>query len=106
MKRLLPDKIFYTIQEVSNYLGIKPYVLRFWESEFEILRPARTRGAQRRYRKEDIEIIERIRELLYSQKYTIKGAREKLALSKQKDREELKFELEREIVELLEMLQK
>lgn len=72
------DKLFYSISEVSHITGIRPYVLRYWETEFKLLNPDKNLGGQRTYRKKDIEIILRIKKLLYEQKYTIEGAKKKL----------------------------
>jgi len=71
-------KLFFSIGEVSEITDLPPYVLRFWESEFKELRPEKSRGGHRRYQKEDIELILRIKNLLYQNKFTIKGAREEL----------------------------
>ncbi len=73
-----PDKLFYKIQEVSDVTDIKPYVLRYWESEFPDLAPEKDSRDQRRYRKVDIELIFTIKKLLYEERYTIAGARQKL----------------------------
>ncbi|RLD18532.1 MAG: MerR family transcriptional regulator [Caldiserica bacterium] len=86
------EKKFYTIKEASRITGVKPYVLRYWESEFKLLRPARRESGQRRYTKEDIELIERIKHLLYVEKYSIKGAREKLLEERRKKKEQLELE--------------
>jgi DNA-binding transcriptional MerR regulator len=71
-------KLFYRIQEVAQMTGLKPYVLRYWESEFKELSPAKDASDQRRYRQSDIEVILAIRKLLYEERYTIKGARTRL----------------------------
>lgn len=73
-----PRKLFYRIQEVSEITGLKPYVLRYWESEFTELAPEKDANDQRRYRQKDIEIVLRIKDLLYEQKFTIAGARKRL----------------------------
>jgi len=70
-----PQKLFYRIQEVSQQTGIKPHVLRYWETEFPMLSPQKGANDQRRYRQADIVLIRRIKLLLYEQKYTIAGAR-------------------------------
>jgi DNA-binding transcriptional MerR regulator len=75
----LPEKRLYLISEVSKYLGVESFVLRYWETEFEMLKPLRTKGGQRRYRPEDIKLALKIKDLLYNQKYTIAGARRYLA---------------------------
>ena len=71
-------KLYYRIGEVSKLTGIKPYVLRYWESEFRWMAPAKSRSKQRLYRQRDIEVIQLIKKLLYEEKYTIAGARRKL----------------------------
>ena len=71
-------KLFYRIQEVSKLTGIKPYVLRYWESEFRELSPAKDASDQRRYRQGDIEVVLAIRKLLYEDRFTIEGARKRL----------------------------
>lgn len=72
------DKRYYRIGEVSEITGIKPYVLRYWESEFRWMSPAKSRSKQRLYRARDIEIIELIKRLLYAERFTIEGAKKKL----------------------------
>lgn len=72
--REYPKKLFYKIQEVANIVGVEPYVLRYWETKFPMLSPDKDGADQRRYRQKDIELILRIRELLYEEKYTIAGA--------------------------------
>ncbi|MEW6670399.1 MAG: MerR family transcriptional regulator [Thermodesulfobacteriota bacterium] len=74
----LPDKLYFKIGEVSRLAGIPPYVLRFWESEFKQINPRRTQSGQRQYRKNDVELILKIKHLLYDRKYTIQGARRHL----------------------------
>src|SRR5213594_2449236 len=69
------EKPFYKIGEVCEITGTQPYVLRFWESEFPMLAPKKNRSGQRVYRKRDIELIHRIKTLLYEEEYTIAGAR-------------------------------
>jgi DNA-binding transcriptional MerR regulator len=71
-------KLFCRIQEVSKLTGLKPYVLRYWESEFKELAPAKDASDQRRYRQADIEVILAIRKLLYEDRFTIEGARKRL----------------------------
>ncbi|MBN1917231.1 MAG: MerR family transcriptional regulator [Verrucomicrobia bacterium] len=70
-----PDKLYYSIGEVRALTDLEPYVLRYWESEFPQLKPKKNSGGQRAYQRKDIELILRIKELLYEQGYTIKGAR-------------------------------
>lgn len=73
-----PGKLFYKINEVSRITGIKPYVLRYWETEFDGLKPQKDVNDQRRYRKEDIDLIHKIKNLLYDERFTIAGARKQL----------------------------
>lgn len=87
MEEKIPDKLYYKIREVTEITGIKPYVLRYWESEFGLLNIQKSRSGQRTYRKKDIETILRIKKLLYDDCYTIAGARQKLLGSrKEKDK--------------------
>jgi DNA-binding transcriptional MerR regulator len=72
------DKRYYRIGEVAEITGIKPYVLRYWESEFRWMTPAKSRSKQRLYRARDIEIVELIKRLLYVERFTIEGAKKKL----------------------------
>ena len=74
----IPDKNYFRIGEVSKILGVKPYVVRYWESEFVTVRPVRTRSDQRLYRKKDVEQLLAIKTLLYKEMYTIAGARKRL----------------------------
>jgi len=77
----IPDKLYFKIGEVSKLLGIPTYVLRFWETEFSRIRPKRTPAGQRLYRRKDVELIFRIKGLLYEQRYTIEGAKKHLSNS-------------------------
>ena len=72
------NKRFFRIGDVSRLLGIKPYVLRFWESEFSLLKPNRADSKQRIYKKEDIELLLEIKTLLHSERLTIEGAKKRL----------------------------
>jgi len=74
----IPDKLYYKIGEVAKYTGIKTHVLRYWETEFKAIRPNKSRSNQRLYRKQDVELILRLKDLLYNQGFTIAGARKKL----------------------------
>ncbi len=72
-------KYYYSIGEVCNLLNVKPHTVRYWESEFPQIRPQRTRGDTRRYTQEKIELLRMIRDLLYVQKFTVKGVRKRLS---------------------------
>ena len=78
MELTLPDKHFFKIGEVSDLLGVKPYVLRYWEKEFHLVRPQKSRTNQRVYSRKDVELIARIKHLLYDEKFTIAGAKMQL----------------------------
>jgi len=74
----LPDKLFFRIGEVGRITGVKPYVLRYWESVFPRIRPQKTRSGQRLYRRKDVETVLLVKKLLWDQRFTIEGARKKL----------------------------
>ena len=74
----IPEKIFFKIGEVCDITGIQAHVLRYWESEFPMLAPQKNRAGQRTYRRRDVEMVLRIKELLYDEQYTIAGAKKKL----------------------------
>src|ERR687893_3242586 len=75
----IPEKLFFKIGEVCELTGVQAHVLRYWESEFPMLAPQKNRAGQRTYRKRDVEMALRIKELLYEDQYTIAGAKKKLA---------------------------
>ena len=74
----IPAKRYFTIGEVSELCGVKPYVLRYWEQEFTQLKPVKRRGNRRYYQHHEVLLIRRIRDLLYEQGFTINGARHRL----------------------------
>jgi DNA-binding transcriptional MerR regulator len=74
----IPEKLFFKIGEVCDITGVQAHVLRYWESEFPMLAPQKNRAGQRTYRKRDVEMALRIKELLYEDQYTIAGAKKKL----------------------------
>ena len=74
----IPDKEYFSIGEVSRLVQVPSYVLRYWESEFHLLRPARRTSGQRKYIKKDVEVIFQVKDLLYNRKFTIEGARKYL----------------------------
>ena len=75
----IPAKRYFTIGEVSDLCGVKPYVLRYWEQEFTQLKPMKRRGNRRYYQHHEVLLIRRIRDLLYEQGFTISGARNRLS---------------------------
>ena len=74
----IPEKIFFKIGEVCDLVGVQAHVLRYWETEFPMLSPQKNRSGQRSYRRRDVEIALRVKELLYDDLYTIAGAKKKL----------------------------
>lgn len=80
MDKKIPSKLFFKIGEVCELTDTQPYVLRYWESEFPALAPAKNNSGQRIYRRRDIETILRIKTLLYEEGFTIAGAKKKLEL--------------------------
>ena len=78
MKDLAIKKLYYSISEVSEITSVKPYILRYWESEFPQLKPSKNRAGKRIYRQSDIQLILRIKKLLYEEKFTIEGAISKI----------------------------
>jgi DNA-binding transcriptional MerR regulator len=75
---IIPEKLFFKIGEVCDIVGVQAHVLRYWETEFPMLSPQKNRSGQRTYRRRDVEIALRIKELLYEEMYTIAGAKKKL----------------------------
>jgi DNA-binding transcriptional MerR regulator len=74
----IPNKLYFRIGEVAKLAGVKPYVLRFWESEFRSLDPKKSGRGQRLYRRKDVELVLEIKRLLYEKRFTIEGARKVL----------------------------
>jgi len=108
------DKLYYSISEVAQITGIKPYVLRFWEKEFGLLRPKKNKAGNRSYQQKDIDLINQIKHLLYEEGYTIEGAKSKLKNLRHDDLgpvvaekmrlQNLLAEIRKEISALLEIL--
>ncbi|WP_353684674.1 MerR family transcriptional regulator [Thermodesulfovibrio sp. 3907-1M] len=78
IQKQLPFKIFYKIGETSRIVGVEPYVLRYWETEFPFLKPKKTKTGQRLYTKKDIEMLFLIKKMLYEERFTVEGVRQKL----------------------------
>jgi DNA-binding transcriptional MerR regulator len=74
----IPDKLYFRIGEVSDLVGVEPYVLRYWETEFPAVGPKKSDTGHRMYRRKEVELLLRIKYLLYEKKYTIEGARQHL----------------------------
>src|SRR6187455_1049321 len=75
---VIPEKIYFKIGEVCELVGVQAHVLRYWETEFSMLSPQKNKSGQRSYRRRDVEIALRIKQLLYTEMFTIAGARKKL----------------------------
>ena len=93
MAQRLPDKIYFKIGEVSEIIGVEPYVLRYWETEFDVLKPSKAPSRHRLYKKKDVEMLLDIKRLLYSEGFTIEGARKKLNETKKEEKTQLKLPL-------------
>ncbi|HPX60920.1 MAG TPA: MerR family transcriptional regulator [Deltaproteobacteria bacterium] len=78
MSTALPDKLFYKIGEVAQLAGVRTSVLRFWETEFEFLKPEKSSTGQRLYTNREVELILEVRRLLYDQKFTIEGVKQRI----------------------------
>src|ERR1700687_4737233 len=113
----IPDKLYFKIGEVSELLGVEPYVLRYWETEFPLLSPKKSGTGHRLYRRKDVELLLRIKQLLYEKRFTIQGARQWLqaegrpqtARRAKRVQQELFFEdplpeIRRELAAILEIL--
>ena len=100
MAKDVTQKLYYDISEVSKITGVKPYVLRYWETEFPSLKPLKTGTGQRKYKQKDIDQILQIKELLHKESYTIAGARKKIG------KEEVRQSHKKDIVSLLEYTKK
>jgi len=93
MAQRLPEKIYFKIGEVSEIVGVEPYVLRYWETEFDVLKPSKAPSRHRLYKKRDVELLLEIKRLLYSEGFTIEGARKKLRETKKDEKNQLKLPL-------------
>lgn len=89
----LPEKIYFKIGEVSQIVGVEPYVLRYWETEFDLLKPSKAPSNHRLYKKRDVELLLEIKRLLYTEGFTIEGARRKLKQAKKEEKDQLKLPL-------------
>lgn len=76
--RQLPDKLYFRIGEVADIVGVEPHVLRYWETEFRSVKPEKSRKGQRVYSRRDVDVLLKVKDLLYGHRYTIAGAKRKL----------------------------
>ena len=81
----IPDKLYFRIGEASRLVGVKPYVLRYWEKEFSAIKPEKSKSQQRLYRRVDVVLFCQIKHLLHEERFTIEGCRKKIAASEIKD---------------------
>jgi DNA-binding transcriptional MerR regulator len=116
----IPDKLYFRIGEVSDLVGVEPYVLRYWETEFPAVGPKKSDTGHRMYRRKEVELLLRIKHLLYEKKYTIEGARQFLhgeskmpkrkrpIISEQRDlfSEHALPEIRKELAAILDLLKK
>ena len=116
MRSIPAGRLYYSISEVSDMIGVQPHVLRYWETQFKMLRPKKGRGGARMYRKRDVEVLFEVKQLLYENRFTIAGARRKLLDDRQSreqmeltfartDREEMLRALRKDLEGLLAMVQ-
>ncbi len=90
---LSSDRLYYRIGEVSRITGLKPHVLRYWESEFKVIKPYKAGSLQRLYRKKDLDIIQKIKKLLYEEGFTIAGAKKKIRDLERAENQQMKLRL-------------
>jgi DNA-binding transcriptional MerR regulator len=111
----IPDKLFFRIGEVSAMLGLEPYVLRYWETEFPSLSPKKSGTGHRLYRRKDVELLLQIKHLLYEKRFTIDGARQHLQAEAKNAQKDIKQEqqplfsdplpeIRRELSDILKMM--
>lgn len=93
----IPDKLYFKIGEVSELLGVEPYVLRYWESEFPSLSPKKSGTGHRLYRRKDVELLLRIKHLLYEKRFTIEGARQSLHIEAKAPKPKLAKRVQQEL---------
>jgi len=101
METIIPEKAYFRIGEVSKIVNVEPYVIRYWETEFKTLSPVRTKTAQRLYRRRDVEELLTIKNLLYSQRFTIDGAKKQLHKMRGNSSPELKKSSEKQTLNLI-----
>ena len=105
----IPDKLFFKISDVCEIVGVEPYVLRFWETEFPGLAPGKSKSGHRIYKRKDVENMLRVKELLYERGFTIAGARKQLSKSKssrKEDRDAVLRKIRSELQDILTLLQR
>ena len=103
----IPNKLFFRIGEVCKIVDLEPFVLRFWETEFPNLAPEKSKSGHRVYKRKDIEMVLRIKELLYERGYTIAGARKQLSRSRPREhRQKILHQIREELRDILTLLRR
>jgi DNA-binding transcriptional MerR regulator len=92
-------KIYYSISEVADLTDVRPHVLRYWESKFKMLKPKKNRAGNRMYRAKDIDLVLKIKDLLYDRRFTIAGARRRLLDERRSGDDQIELDFERRIAE-------
>jgi DNA-binding transcriptional MerR regulator len=109
MSQEIPNKLFFKISEVCEIVGVEPYVLRFWETEFPNFAPEKSKAGHRVYKKKDVENVLKIKELLYDRGFTIAGARKQLSKprgAKKVDRDEVLTNVRKGLQDILTLLRR
>ena len=104
----IPDKLFFKISEVCEIVGVEPYVLRFWETEFPNFAPQKSKAGHRVYKRKDIENVLKIKELLYDRGFTIAGARRQLSKARvsKAERDQVLHRVRKGLQDILTLLQR
>lgn len=105
----IPEKLFFRIGEVCEIAGVEPYVLRFWETEFPFLAPQKSKSGHRVYRKKDVEVVLKIKDLLYGRGFTIPGARKQLSKTRSgqgPQRDKVLIQVRNELRDILTLLRR
>ena len=105
----IPNKLFFKIGEVCEIVGVEPYVLRFWETEFPNLAPGKSKTGHRVYKRKDVENVLRVKQLLYERGFTIDGERKQLAksrTSRRSERDEVLIRVRKELQDILTLLRR
>jgi len=105
METIIPEKAYFRIGEVSKILSVEPYVIRYWETEFKTVNPVRTKTAQRLYRKKDVQELLTIKNLLYSQRFTIDGAKKQLQKTRNIEEPEERYSEKQKLILIKRELQ-
>ena len=109
MAKAIPNKLFFKIGEVCELLGVEPYVLRFWETEFPNIAPQKSKAGHRVYRRKDVEKIMKVKELLYERGFTIPGARKQLSAERvleQPDKAQVLSQIREQLRDILTLLER